>query len=151
MSVSANMSTVKSLITVTNMAYVVAAIYFIVVAAAGEATPYSIGVALLCLISVGLALRKEWFFSVPWRVATAAFALILFLAQVLAASNETSTAAGLGSLLINIVLLLVFLGVLLSTLHDSVKKESEEEKEEEEKEVELDKKKREAKKLTYEV
>ena len=46
---------------------------------------------------------------------------------------------------------LLFLGVLLSAIHDSIKKESEEEKEEEEKEEEQDKKKHEAKKLTYEV
>ena len=76
------MSAVKSLFNVTNIAYLVAAVYFIVVAALGEATSYSVVAALLCLVSVALALRKEWFFSVPWRVATSAFVLILFSAQV---------------------------------------------------------------------
>ena len=145
------MSAVKRLFNVTNIAYVVAAVYFLAVTALGEATSYSVAAALLCLVSVALALKKEWFFSVPWRVATSAFVLILFLAQVVAASNETSSAAGWGSLLINGAFVLIFLGVLLSTVHDSVKKESEEEKEEEEKEEEQDKKKHEAKKLTYEV
>ena len=145
------MSVAKNLFDVTNIAYLVAAVYFLVVSALGEATSYSAAAALLCLVSLALALRKEWFFSVPWRVATAAFVLVLFLAQMVAASSQTSSTTSLGSILINGVFLLIFLGVLLSAVHDSIKKESEEEKEEEEKEEEQEKKKHEAKKLTYEV
>ena len=136
----------KSLLTVTNLAYVIAAIYFIAVSALGEATAYSISAAILCLVSVPLSLKKDWFFSVPFRVATAAFAIILFMGQLVASSTSV-----LSAFLINGVLLVIFLGVFLSAIRDSMKKESKEEKEEEEKEEELDKKKREAKKLTYEV
>ena len=90
------MSIAKSLLNATNIAYVLAAVYFIVVTALGEATSYSVVAAVLCILSVPLALKKEWFFSVPWRVATSAFVLILFLAQVMAASSETSSADWFG-------------------------------------------------------
>ena len=145
------MSAIKSLFSFTNIAYLVGAVYFIAVTALGESTSYSLAAAVLCLVSVPLSLKKEWFFSVPWRVATAAFVLVLFVVQIGEVSANATSTSGAASILINGALLLIFLGVLLSAIQDSVKKESEEEKEEEEKEEEQDKKKREAKKLTYEV
>ena len=141
------MSAIRNLLTVTNIAYLVAAIYFIVVAVSGQATSYSISAAVLCIVSIPLALKKDWFFSVPIRVATAAFLVTLFATQVIATAGTSLV----GSFLINGILLLVFLGVLLSVTRDSIKKETEEEREEEQIAEEQEKKKREAKKLTYEV
>ena len=145
---TSKMSATKDLLTITNIAYLVGAVYMIVVVVAGQASPYSFAGAVLCIISVPLALRKEWFFSVPLRVAAAAFMLTLFAAQIMSASANSSLAS---SFLVNGVFLLLFLGVFLSTVRDSLKKETKEEKEEEEKAEEAERKRREAKKLTYEV
>jgi hypothetical protein len=124
--------------------FLIAGIYFAVVAALGEGSQYSAVGALLCFVAIGLAVMKDWPITGPWRTATAAFSFVIFASQVLANAYSTSlsTASVLGSTLINGALMILFVGVLLTTSRDIMRKPEEEEPEEEKKET---------KKLTYEV
>lgn len=141
----------RSAITPTNIMFILAGIFFLVIAATGEGSPYSAIATILCFISAALSLRKEWMFSSPFRVASSVFVLVLLATQLISESGVTSfTTEAAISIMLNGVLFVLFLGVALACLYDSVKKESEEEKKEEEREAEAERK-REAKKLTYEV
>ncbi|HZW58151.1 MAG TPA: hypothetical protein VFF30_17820 [Nitrososphaerales archaeon] len=142
---------VRSALAPTNIVFILAGIYFLVIAATNEGSPYSAIATVLCFISAGLDIRKEWFFSSPFRIASSVFVLILLASQLISiAYAPASTPEAIVSAVVNGVLFVMFLGVALSCLSDAVKKESEEEKEEEAREAESERK-REAKKLTYEV
>jgi len=128
-----------------NIVFLLAGVYFAAVAAIGEGSGYTAVGAMLCFVSVGLALERGWVFSWPWRLATAAFSEILLLTQVASdftVSNASATIVA--SVLINGVLFFLILGVLLFTAKDLVAREGEEKEEEEEQESKK-------KKLTYEI
>ena len=141
-SVSAN----KELISIPNIIFIVTGLYFLVVAAIGEGSIYTVAGALLCFISAGLVLARGMLISWPWRLATAAFSIVILLAQLGAdftVSNPSPTVVA--SVIVNGALFILMLGVLLWTGKDMTAKEGEEEEEEEE---EQESKK---KKLTYEI
>ena len=143
----------KSLITATNVVYLLAGLFFIAVSALDEGSVYSVVAAVLCFVSIGLALKEQdWFFASPFRVATAVFVLALTITQLYAdfSSPDPSALATAGSVVINGVLFIVFLGVTMVALHPILKLESEEEKKEREEEEAREQKKK-AKKITYEV
>ncbi len=139
------MSANKELISIPNIVFLVTGLYFVIVAAIGEGSVYTVLGGILCFISAGLAVEKDWFLSAPWRLATAAFSIIILLAQLgtdFTVSNLT--AAVVVSVIINGALFLLLAGVFLWTAKDLTTRE---EKEEEEQEEEESKKKR----LTYEI
>jgi cbb3-type cytochrome oxidase subunit 3 len=124
--------------------FLLAGIYFVAVAALGEGSRYSVIGAVICFVAVGLAIRKDLFVTGPWRAATAAFATVVFAAQIVANmySSSFANAYVVGSTLLNGAFLILFLGVVLTTFHEIMRKSKDEEKTEE---------KKESKKLTYEV
>ena len=61
--------------------FLLAGIYFAAVAALGEGSQYSAIGAIVCFIAVGLVLKKDLLITGPWRTATAAFSLVIFIAQ----------------------------------------------------------------------
>ncbi len=134
----------RNLVNATNIALLLAGVYFAAVAALGEGSLYSIAGTILCFIAVGLALKKDFVFTGPWRVATAAFSFVIFTGQVIAnvSSPSFSNIYTVGSTLINGAFLFVFIGVILTTSRGIMKKSKDEESEEEEKPT---------KKLTYQV
>lgn len=134
----------KVLITGSNIMFLLAAVYFVAVAALGEGSAFTFIGTILCLIAVFVSLNTNMWFSGPWRVATAVFSIVLFIYQVGSdfVSNALYSASILASLLINGAFFLLFLGVLLSTSRDIMRKSTEEEDEEETKE---------AKKITFEI
>lgn len=122
-------------------------LYFGVVAAAGEGSIYTLIGAILCFVSAGLALEKDWFFSWPWRLATAAFSIVVLLTQLGADFTVSNPSAiVVASVIVNGVIFLLVLGVLIWTAKDLTTREGEEEEEKEEEETESKKKK-----LTYEI
>lgn len=125
--------------------FLIACVYFLVVAGLGEGSVYTSVGALLCFVAVALAFKKDLLVTPPWRTASAAFALIIFVAQLIsnANSNTSPNIYSISSTLVNGALLLLFAGVLLATSRDMMRKSSSEEDEEEEKKP--------AKKLTYQV
>lgn len=131
------------MLTATNIMFLLAAIYFLAVALVGESTIYAIAGTVLCLLAMIASLWKSPV-SGPWRVATASFALVLFVVQLGAdiASKDPYGTATLASTLINGAFFLLFLGVLLSTARDILRKSTGEEDEDRPKE---------SKKLTYEI
>lgn len=122
--------------------FLLAAIYFLGVAALGEGSTYSVAGTVVCLLAIAASLSKT-IVSDPWRVATASFSLVLFVVQI--GANVTSEAAysltGISSTLINGAFFILFLGVLLSTTRAMLREATEEEEEAP----------KESKKLTYEV
>ena len=134
----------KDFITGTNVMFLLAAIYFVAVAALGEGSEYSAVGAVLCFLAVGLVVKKDLLITGPWRAATAAFSLVIFAAQIFANVYSSSSANVylVGSTLINGAFLVLFIGVVLTTSRDIMRKSKEEEPEEE---------KKESKKLTYQV
>jgi len=137
----------RELINIPNIVFLVTGIYFAIVAAAGQASIYVAIAAVFCFIAVGLSFMKDWVFSAPWRLATAAFSIVILLAQ-LGVDFSVSNASGavVVSVLLNGALFVLMLGVLLFIGKDLTASEHEEETEEEE-ETETPKKK----KLTYEI
>ena len=133
----------KNLLTGTNVMFLLATIYFIVVALLGEGSTYSVAGAILCSLAIIVSFWQT-IISGPWRVATASFSLVLFVVQLAAdlASSDLYNATTLGSTLINGAFFLLFLGVLLSTARDILRRSTEEEDQE---------KPKESKKLTYEI
>ena len=123
--------------------FLLAAVYFLAVAALGEGSTYAVSGTALCLLAVVANLRKT-VVSDPWRVATASFSLVLFVVQLGAdfTSKAQSNPSNIASTLINGAFFLLFLGVLLSTTRVMLRKATDEEEEETPKE---------SKKLTYEV
>ena len=95
-------------------------------------------------IAVGLVAKKDLLITGPWRTASAAFSLVIFAAQILANaySSSFSNAYVIVSTLINGAFLILFIGVVLTTSRDIMRKSENEEPEEE---------KKESKKITYEV
>ena len=134
----------KDFINGTNVMFLLAGIYFAAVAALGEGSEYTAVGAVLCFIAVGLVVKKDLLITGPWRAATAAFSLVIFAAQIFANvySSSPSNVYLIGSTLINGVFLILFIGVVLTTSRDIMRKSEEEEPEEE---------KKESKKLTYQV
>lgn len=124
--------------------FLLAGIYFVIVAALGEGSQYTAIGAVLCFIAIGLFLKKDLVVTGPWRAATAAFSFVIFAAQVIANvySKSFSNSYIIGSTLINGAFLILFIGVILTTSREITRKAVEEDVEEE---------KKESKKLTYEV
>ena len=121
----------RSLISATNIAFLLGGVYFTSLAGLHESTVYSVVPALLCFVAFGLGVQTQWFLSGPWRTATAVLVVMLTVVQE-AANLSLATASDyytLGSTLINGVVLIVFLGVLLSTLKNVVREEEQEEEE----------------------
>jgi lysylphosphatidylglycerol synthetase-like protein (DUF2156 family) len=140
--VSAN----KELISIPNIIFIVTGLYFVIVAAIGEGSVYTAIGALLCFVSAGLVLVKDMVISWPWRLATAAFSMVILLAQLGSDFTVANlSAAVVASVIVNGVLFILILGVLLWTGKDMTAKEGREEEEEPE---EQESKK---KKLTYEI
>ena len=139
------MSASKDLLNIPNIIFLVTGVYFAIVAADGEGSGYTAVGAILCFVSVGLALEKDWVFSWPWRLATAAFSALVLLVQ-LASDFTVSNASPIiaASVVINGALFILILGDLLWTAKDLTTREGEEEEEEEEQESKK-------KKLTYEI
>lgn len=133
--------------TIPNIVFLVTGIYFIIVAAVGQGSAYVAIGGVLCFIAIGLSFMKDSVFTAPWRIATAAFSIVVLLAQ-LGADFSVSNASGMVviSVLVNGALFILMLGVLLFIGRDLTASEPEEESEEEE-EAEAPKKK----KLTYEI
>ncbi len=139
------MSAIKDLISIPNIIFLVTGLYFAAVAAIGEGSGYTAVGAVLCFVSVGLALEKEWVFSWPWRLATAAFSELLLLTQIGSDFTVSNASAIIvASVLINGALFVLMLGVLLFTAKDLVTRKVKEKEEEEEPESKK-------KKLTYEI
>ena len=140
------MSANKELISIPNIIFIVTGLYFVVVAAIGEGSVYTVIGALLCFVSAGLVLVKDMVISWPWRLATAAFSIVILIAQLgsdFTVANLSATVVA--SVIVNGAFFILMLGVLLSTGRDMTAKEEREE--EEEPEEEISKKK----KLTYEI
>ena len=119
------------LLTATNISFIVGGVYFASLVALGETGVFSIVPMLLCVISFALGLRDQWFFSGPWRLATAVFVLVLLAAQeganaVVVTGVDVFT---IGSMAINGVFLLVFVGLALSCLRMMTRHEEEGERE----------------------
>jgi hypothetical protein len=122
----------------SNIAFILAAAYFLAVALLKEGSGYVVIGAALCLIAFGLGSKKEISVSSAWRMATSAFCIILFAAQVVADSFvlTLSNYYVIASLLINGAFLILFIGVLLYSGNELLKSrekvaEPEEETEEE--------------------
>ena len=124
--------------------FLIAGVYFLAVAGLGEGSVYTSVGALLCFVAVALTLKQNLLVTAPWRTASAAFALIIFVAQVIAnANSNSSNIYSISSTLLNGAFLLLFAGVLLATSREMMRKSDSEDDEEEEKKP--------AKKLTYQV
>jgi len=138
----------KDLLSIPNIVFLVAGVYFALVGAAGEGSIYSIIGAILCFVSAGLAIEKDWVLSAPWRLATAAFSIVVLVVQLAANfSVPNASASVVVSILVNGALFLSMLGVLLLIAKEvtaSGKRSDEDEEEEEEPESKK-------KKLTYEI
>ncbi|MHB2036949.1 MAG: hypothetical protein ACYCPW_09455 [Nitrososphaerales archaeon] len=134
----------KDFITGTNVMFLLAGIYFALVAGLGEGSVYSIIGAILCFVAVGLAFNKSMIITGPWRAATAAFSLVMFAAQVIANANSSSLSNlyAVSSILINGAFLILFLGVIFAVTRDIMRKSEAEEPDQE---------KKESKKLTYQI
>ncbi|MGI0091466.1 MAG: hypothetical protein ACREBS_07135 [Nitrososphaerales archaeon] len=112
----------------TNIMFVILGIYFAAIPGLAQGSIYSLVGTLLCFIAAALDLRKNLFISKPWRVATSAFVLAMLVAQLIASanSNEPYTLVVVGSVVLNVILFVIFLGVLLSTTRGLVKKPEDE-------------------------
>lgn len=134
----------KELLSFSNIMFIVAAIYFLVVSALGEGSFYSTSGTVLCILAVVLVIRKDMYFTAPWRVATSSFTAAMFVSQVIA----NSYAGGFSSYLIatstvvNGILFVLFLGVLLLTAKEMTKQKKEDKPKQE---------KKSAQKITYEI
>ncbi|MDG6908596.1 MAG: hypothetical protein JRN20_22745 [Nitrososphaerota archaeon] len=134
----------KTFIGPENVMFLLAGIYFVVVAALGESSIYSTVGSVFCFVAVGLAFKEELVVAGPWRTATAAFSALVFAGQIVANaySRSFTNVYQLGSTLLNGVFLVLFIGIVLSTSRDMMRK-SEQEKTRDEKS--------ESKKLAYEI
>jgi len=134
----------KDFISGTNVMFLLAGIYFALVAGLGEGSVYSIIGAILCFVAVGLAFTKSMMVTGPWRAATAAFSLIMFAAQVIADADSSfhSNLYVIISILINGAFLILFLGVTFAVTRNIMRKQEQEEPDQE---------KKESKKLTYQI
>jgi hypothetical protein len=132
----------RELISPTNLLFILAGLYFVILAALAESSVYASIGALLCFVAAILSLQKKLFFAGPWRVASAVFVLVLTVSQLMTVSlSGIATSIVVASGLINGAFFILFLGVLLSVAKEVSKKPKEEEEEE----------KKGSKKLTYEI
>lgn len=124
----------RSIFSVTNLAFLAGGVYFAAIAASQEATIYTAIVAVLCFVSVLFSLRESFHFSGPWRVASSVAVLVLLAGQEIASfrSGGGTDAYSIGVVLLNGALLVVFLGVLLSSSREVTRQETKEEAEERE-------------------
>jgi hypothetical protein len=137
------MSASKQLLSIPNIVLLLTGVYFAIVAGLNEGSPYTAIGAILCFIAVGLSFEKELFFAWPWRLATAAFSILVLLVQIAADFTFVNASASVvASGIINAILFVLDLGVLLWTGKDLTTREREEEEEEPESKK---------KKLTYEI
>jgi len=134
----------KDFISGTNVMFLLAGIYFALVAGLGEGSVYAIIGAILCFVAVGVTFTKNLFITGPWRAATAAFSLVVFAAQVVADvdSGSLSNLYVISSILINGAFLILFLGVTFAVTRNIMRKQEQEEQYQE---------KKESKKLTYQI
>lgn len=122
--------------------FILAGLYFVALAVLNESSIYVILASILCFSSAGLAVKKSWFFSIPWRVASAGVVLVLTVSQIISVVISPAVSSiTVASELLNGALFILFLGVVLSSAKDIMKKAPKEEEEE----------KKESRKLTYEV
>jgi hypothetical protein len=120
----------RELLTTTDLMFLIAGAYFVILAVLQEASIFTIVPALFCFVAFALGLRKGSIFTGPWRVATSVFALVLFVSQVYANAQNFDLADYISviSFLLNSILFILFLGVFLLCLRElSAKKEAEEE------------------------
>ena len=133
----------KQIISASNVAFLLAGVYFAALAGLGESTVYAVIATVICFISIALSYRKSWFFSGPWRVASSVFVLVLTVSQLISTSLAVAFSnVEIGSALINGAIFVVFLGVLLSTSREVAKTTTEREEKEAKKET---------KRITYEI
>ena len=129
---------IRSVFSDTNIIFLIGGLYFVIAAALGEATIYSVFLAVLCFVSFLLSFREGLYFAGPWRVATATAVVILLAGQEVVsfggASSGNSFTASI--IVLNGILFVVFLGVLLSTSREVTKQKSSEEEMESEEELE---------------
>ncbi|MGI0078084.1 MAG: hypothetical protein ACRECH_00475 [Nitrososphaerales archaeon] len=118
----------RTIVSSPNIVFLLGGVYFAALAGMRESTIYSVIPATLCFVAFGLGIQSEWFLSSPWRTATAVLVVVLLVVQEAAnlSVETTSDYYTLSSTLINGIFLVVFLGVLLSTLKSSVSREKEE-------------------------
>lgn len=115
------------LLTATNIAFIIGGVYFALLVALGETGFFSIVPVIMCFLSFALGVRDQWFFSEPWRLATAVFVLVLLVVQE-GANAVVVTGVDLftiGSIAVNGGVLLVFVGVALSCLRVITRGEEE--------------------------
>jgi hypothetical protein len=120
----------RDALSITNIIFIIGGFYFVIVAALGEATIYSLVPAVLCFISVALSLREGLYFTGPWRVATAVSVLVLLAGQELSSLSGTivSNYYTIATIVLNGALFVIFLGVLMSSGRQVIKlKPAEEE------------------------
>ncbi len=133
----------KQIISASNVAYLLAGVYYAALAVLGESTVYAVIATIICFISIALSYRKSWFFSGPWRVASSVFVLVLTVSQLISTSLAvTFSNVEIGSAFINGAIFVVFLGVLISTSREVAKITTEHEEKEAKKET---------KRITYEI
>jgi membrane-bound ClpP family serine protease len=132
----------RELVSPANVLFLIAGLYFIILAALGESSVYvSLG-AVVCFIAALLSLKMDLFFAGAWRVASAVFVVILTVAQLVTVGfSGVASSIVVASGFVNGALFILFVGVLLSVSKEVSKKAKKEEEEEEKK----------SKKLTYEV
>lgn len=123
----------RNVLTVTNIVLLIGGVYFLLLAALGQASIYSVIPAALCFISFVLAYRDDLFFSDPFRISTSVFVLILLIAEEYSAFSAFAfNAVTVASIIVNGVLFFLFMGCTLSILRHLAKVREEEMEEEEE-------------------
>jgi hypothetical protein len=124
----------RDVLTVTNIVFLIGGVYFVIVAVLGESTMYAIIPAVLCFIAIALSFQKSFYFTGPWRVATAVSVLILSVGQVVSSlsGGSTSDYYTIATVVLNGVLFILFCGVLLSSAREVTKLEGGEEEKVEE-------------------
>jgi hypothetical protein len=129
---------IRNIFSVTNIIFLIGGCYFVIVAALGEATIYSVFLSVLCFLSFLFSFREGLYFAGPWRVATSTAVLILLAGQEVVSFGALSSADTFSALIIilNGILFVVFFGVLLSTSREVTKQKSSEQEIESEEELE---------------
>ncbi len=129
---------IRSVFSITNIIFLIGGCYFVIAAALGEATVYSVFLSILCFIAFLVSFREGLYFAGPWRVATATAVLILLAGQEVVSFGSLNTADSFTALIIilNGILFVVFFGVLLSTSREVTKQKTSEEEMESEEELE---------------
>jgi uncharacterized membrane protein YciS (DUF1049 family) len=120
----------KNILTVTNIVFLIGAVYFLALAALGQSSIYVVAPAILCIISFLLAARDDLFFSSPFRLSTCVSVLILLIAQeYVSLSSFSGDLFTVGTVLANGIMFFLFLGCTLSVARQITKVKAEEEEE----------------------